>query len=128
MSVHDDNKFSLAPLGAALYAGGAGPVREAPIRHFAPDAQIRLCHPSQGVNRSEDLWARVYASLLAAMPDMERRDFIVMSGPRWGAGQSGNWIGLGGNTVGTLIAPYRQLGVDVFARMAALIGPEGAAA
>ena len=151
MSVHDDNKVSAAPLRAALCAGGAGPIRE---------ALIRLCHRFQGVDGPQDLWDRVYAPLRAAMPELERRDFIMMAGPRRGAGQSGNWIGPGGNIVGILAAPwlgipatgkpvflryheyrriedglirenwvmvdmldlYRQLAVDAFARMAALIG------
>ena len=35
---------------------------------------------------------------------MERRDFIAMAGPRWG-GERGDWVGLGGNIVGHLMAP-----------------------
>jgi predicted ester cyclase len=114
MSVHDANKNRVAPLRDALYRGGAEAVRAAISRAFAPDAAIRLGHPFQEVAGPEDLWDRVWEPLLQAMPDMERRDFIVMAGPRWGEGQSGDWVGLGGNIVGTLTAPW--LGIPATGR------------
>lgn len=114
MSVHDANKDRVAPLRDALYHGGADAARQALLRAFAPDASIRLGHPFQEVAGPEDLWDRVWEPLLQAMPDMERRDFIVMAGPRWGEGLSGDWIGLGGNIVGTLTAPW--LGIPATGR------------
>jgi predicted ester cyclase len=114
MSVHDANKDRVAPLRDALYRGGAEAVRDALFRAFAPDAAIRFGHPFQEVAGPEDLWDRVWEPLLQAMPDMERRDFIVMAGPRWGEGQSGDWVGLGGNIVGTLTAPW--LGIPATGR------------
>lgn len=106
MSVHDRNKQIVSSLRAALYEGTPEERRQAILRSFAPDAKIRLSHPFQDVAGPEDLWSRVYAPLLHAMPDMERRDWIVMAGPRWGKGHTGNWVGLGGNFVGTLTAPW----------------------
>ena len=106
MTVHDRNKALIAPLRAALYGGDADALRRAISGAFAADAEIRLGAPFQQVAGPEDLWNRVYAPLLDAMPDLERRDFIVMAGPRWGEGQAGNWVGLGGNFVGTFIAPW----------------------
>jgi hypothetical protein len=114
MSVHDANKDRVAPLRDALYRGGAEAVRDALFRAFAPDAAIRLGHPFQEVAGPEYLWDRVWEPLLQAMPDMERRDFIVMAGPRWGEGPSGDWVGLGGNIVGTLTAPW--LGIPATGR------------
>ncbi len=106
MSLHDDNKALLAPLRRALRSGDGAAVRAALIAAFAPDAQIRLGHPHGPIVGPEALWEQVYAPLMAAMPDMERTEFIMMAGPRWGAGKSGNWVGLGGNIVGTLRAPW----------------------
>ncbi len=113
-SVHDRNKGAIAPLRRALKLGGEQAVRETLMAHFAPDAAIRLGEPFQDVDGVEDLWERVWVPLLQAMPDVERRDFIVMAGPRWGEGKTGNWIGLGGNIVGTLSAPW--LGIPATGR------------
>ncbi len=106
MSIHDRNKALVAPLRSAFLQGDAAAMRQAVFDLFAPDARIRLCHPFQEVAGPADLWDRVYAPLLAAMPDLERRDFIVMAGPRWGNGPAGDWVGLGGNLIGTFSAPW----------------------
>ena len=89
------------------------------IESLARNAQVRLGHPLGTTTGPTDFWSRVYAPLLAAMPDLERRDFIVMAGPRWGDGKSGNWAGLGGNFIGTFAAPWLGIpatGKPVFMR------------
>ena len=106
VSVHDENKRLIARLRAALSSADPDSIRRALADHFAPDACIRLGHPFGEITGPDALWAKVYAPLLNALPDMERRDFIVMAGPRWGEGQSGNWVGLGGNIVGTFSAAW----------------------
>jgi len=118
-SVHDHTKASIAPFRAALRSGGAQAIRDAILACFSIDAKIRLGHPFDDVAGPFDLCDRVYAPLLRAMPDLERLDFIVMSGPWWGDGQTGNWVGLGGNWVGTLRAPWLGIpatGAPVFMR------------
>ena len=62
--------------------------------------------PFGAVNGPKDLWARVYAPLYAAIPDLERRDFIVMAGSRWNAEAEENWVGIAGNFVGILQHPW----------------------
>ncbi|TCL08795.1 SnoaL-like polyketide cyclase [Shimia isoporae] len=89
-------------------------MRAALLALFAPDAKIRMGHPFQDVAGPQDLWERVYTPLIDAIPDLERRDFIVMAGPRWGQDKSGNWVGLGGNFVGTLSASW--LGIPATGR------------
>ena len=122
MSVHDHNKTLLAPLRTALYGGDHDALRRALLDAFAPAARIRLCAPFQEIAGPGDLWDRAYRPLMTAMPDMERRDFIFMAGPRWGEennGNEGNWVGLGGNFVGTLTAPWLGIpahGKPVFMR------------
>jgi len=100
--VHDHNKTVVAPLREALQSCDADCVKKAILELFTPDAKIRLCYPYQDVTGPQELWERVYAPLFAAVPSLERRDFIVMAGPRWGEGQTGNWVGLGGNFIGSL--------------------------
>lgn len=119
MSVHDDNRTLINPLREALQTCNAQAAKRAISDSFAPDAKISLQHPFREVLGPEDLWSRVYDPLFASMPDLERRDFIVMAGPRWGEGQSGNWVGLGGNFVGTFRAPWLDIpatGKPVFMR------------
>lgn len=119
MSIHDDNKARLDPLRAALAGCDAKAVRAALMQAFAPQARIRMGHPIGGLTGPEALWDQVYAPLFAAMPDMERRDWIVMAGPRWGQGPGGDWVGLGGNIVGTFVAPWLGIpptGAPVFLR------------
>ncbi|WP_068115927.1 ester cyclase [Tropicimonas marinistellae] len=127
-SIHDANKALIAQLRAAFMACDAVRLQQAIFALFAPDAKIRLGHPFQDVAGPEDLWERVYAPLLRAMPDMERRDFIVMAGPRWGEGKSGNWVGLGGNLVGTLVQSWLGIpaaGAAVFMRYQEYLRIEG---
>ncbi len=105
-SIHDENKKLLLPLRTALRSCDAGQVRAALFEIFSPEARIQLGHPFGELVGPEELWQRVYQPLMAAMPDMERRDFIVMAGPRWGEGNTGNWVGLGGNFVGHLSSKW----------------------
>lgn len=128
MSVHDRNKTLLAPLRAALLQGDQDSIKRAIMDAFAPDARIRLCFPYQDVNGPIELCERVYAPLLAAMPDLEKRDFIFMAGPRWGEGKEGNWVGLGGNFLGTLHRPWLTIpahGKPVFMRYHEYLRIEG---
>ncbi|MEM6276842.1 MAG: ester cyclase [Pseudomonadota bacterium] len=104
-SVHDHNKALIAPLRAALRSSDAPTIRDALEETFAPDARIRLGHPLGEVTGAS-LWDQIYAPLLAAFPDLECCDFIFMAGPRWGAGKTGDWVGLGGNFLGTFAAPW----------------------
>ena len=118
-SVHDENKRLIASLRHALRSGDPTQMRRALHHCFAPDAVIRLGHPFGEMQGPDALWSRVYDPLLSAIPDMERADFIVMAGPRWGAGKHGDWVGLGGNVFGTFRAPWLGIpatGKPVFLR------------
>ena len=106
MSLHDDHKRLVTPLRAALRSADADRIRSALGELFAPDAEIRLGHPIGDLIGPEALWSEVYAPLLTALPDMERADFMVMAGPRWGEGATGDWVGLGGNIIGSFRAPW----------------------
>ncbi|MEO0991797.1 MAG: ester cyclase [Pseudomonadota bacterium] len=104
--VHEENKRLIAALRAALGSADPARIRRALADHFAPDAAIRLGHPFGEMRGPDALWSKVYGPLLNALPDLERRDFILMAGPRWGKGQSGDWVGLGGNIVGLFTTPW----------------------
>ncbi|WP_375280790.1 ester cyclase [Pseudooctadecabacter sp.] len=74
---------------------------------FAPDAQIHLCHPF-GTVAGNALWDTAFAPLLAAMPDLERRDMIVLNGTTPADHKEGGqtWVGCMGNYMGTMVAPW----------------------
>ncbi|WP_209940148.1 ester cyclase [Ruegeria sp. HKCCE4148] len=118
-TIHDQNKVLLQPLRAAFRAGDPQRMQQEILRIFAPNARIRLGYPFDEITGPQELWSRVYRPLLVAMPDLERRDFIVMAGPRWGGSAGGSWVGLGGNFVGTLHAKWLGIpatGQPVFMR------------
>ncbi|MEO0913346.1 MAG: ester cyclase [Pseudomonadota bacterium] len=117
-AVHDAHKRLIAPLRIALRSADPERIRRALVDTFAPGAEIRLGHSFGEISGPEALWSRVYAPLLEAMPDMERADFIVMAGPRWGEGRNGDWVGLGGNIFGTHRADW--LGIPASGRPAFL--------
>ena len=88
-----------------MAAFSAGPVRIALDDLLAPDAVVRLSHP-WGEMPGQDWYDRAYAPLLAAMPDLERRDLIVMAGADDDGAQ---WVGAMGHYMGTFVAPLHDI-------------------
>ncbi len=99
----DAAKARLAPLRAAMADFAETPVKRALGAAFAPDAALRLCHPIGTLTGPDALWQHAYAPLFRAMPDLERRDFILIAGQD---GDGANWIGAAGHYMGTLMAPF----------------------
>ena len=73
---------------------------------FAADALVRMCHPFGDLSGGAGLMQSCLAPLHAAMPDLERRDMIVLAG-RTAEGQ--DWIGAMGNYIGTFVAPFQGI-------------------
>ena len=78
-------------------------VRAAADALFAPDATIKLCHPFGEV---ADLIDAALTPLHQAMPDLERRDMIVVAGT---TPEGADWIGCMGNYMGTFLAPFLDI-------------------
>ena len=70
---------------------------------LSPDATVRMCHPFGDLAGPEALFTTCHAPLLDAMPDLERRDMIVVSGT---TPEGQDWIGCMGNYMGTFVAPF----------------------
>ncbi len=102
---HSAHKAALAPLRAAQADFDAAGVR-ATLDAVAPDALFRLCHPLGDLAGPEAMFDAAFAPLLAAMPDLERRDFIVMAGPD---AQGQCWVGCAGHYLGTFAAPWLDI-------------------
>ena len=69
---------------------------------FDADAAIKMCHPF-GEMKGAAFQDTCLAPLAAAMPDLERRDMIVMAGT---TPEGQDWIGTMGNYMGTFLAPW----------------------
>ena len=106
MDRHSRHKQLIAPLRAAMRDFSAMSVRKALEGLLAEDADIRLCHPIGTLRGAGDVYDAAYAPLLSAMPDLERRDWIVMAGLD---DHGCDWVGCGGHYVGTFTAPWLDI-------------------
>ncbi len=113
MDRHSEHKALIAPLRDAMRDFEAAPVRAALDAVLAPGARVRLCHPFGDLGGPAAFFDAAYAPLLAALPDLERRDWIVMAGPD---DQGHDWVGCGGHYVGTFAAPF--LGIPATGHLA----------
>ncbi len=85
----------------ASYDGAT--VRAAADTLFAPDAVVHMCHPFGDVG---DLVTDCLAPLHDAMPDLERRDMIVLAGT---TPEGTDWVGCMGNYMGTFTGPFLDI-------------------
>ncbi|WP_298559990.1 ester cyclase [uncultured Aliiroseovarius sp.] len=106
MERHSRHKQLIAPLRAAMRDFSAMSVREALEGLLAVDAEIHLCHPIGTLRGAGAVYDTAFAPLLSAMPDLERRDWIVMAGVD---DHGCDWVGCGGHYVGTFTAPWLDI-------------------
>jgi predicted ester cyclase len=78
----------------------------------AAGAEIKLCHPF-GTGTGPAHLNAALGQLLAAMPDLERRDMILLAGT---TPEGQDWIGACGNYLGTFTAPF--LGIPATGHLA----------
>jgi predicted ester cyclase len=72
---------------------------------FAPDCDIHLAFPFEYLQGPEALFEQVYQPLLLALPDLERRDLILMAGESRGE----NWVGCAGHYIGVFEQPWLDI-------------------
>ncbi|RYG92271.1 polyketide cyclase [Loktanella sp. IMCC34160] len=72
---------------------------------FAPDAVIQMCHPF-GCLKGAEVFDRLIAPLLSAMPDLERRDMITLHGT---TPEGQEWVGCMGQYFGTMLRPWLDI-------------------
>jgi predicted ester cyclase len=92
---------ALVPLQKALATAAADGVRDA-LKVMTPDAVIHMCHPIGDV-LGADAYEQMYAPLLNAMPDLERRDMITLTNT---TPEGEVWVGCMGNYMGTMLRPW----------------------
>ena len=106
MSCHAANRASLDALRAAQYDWDEAALRAALAKVAAPDALFRLAHPFGDMVGPASFHDGALAVLKAAWPDVERRDWLVMSGSD---DEGADWVGCGGHFVGTFAAPFLDI-------------------
>jgi len=89
---------------AALYDCDAKQLRRQLTELFTEDCEIHLAHPLGTMTGPDSLYDMGYAPLLEAIPDLERRDFIVV-----GDGGKQGWIGSGGYYTGVFEKPWLNI-------------------
>tara|TARA_R110002096_G_scaffold87751_3_gene201253 strand:+ start:1310 stop:2341 length:1032 start_codon:yes stop_codon:yes gene_type:complete len=95
-------KSLLAPYQAALATASPSDTGAALVALFDPQAEVKLCHPF-GTGTGPAAVMAALAPLLTAMPDLERRDMIVLAGTTPGGE---DWLGTCGNYMGTFTSAW----------------------
>ena len=103
---HAANRGRLDVLRAAQYDGDEAVMRAALDKVAAPDALFRLAHPFGDMTGPQGFYDGALATLKAAWPDVERRDWLVMAGSD---DAGADWVGCGGHFVGTFTAPFLDI-------------------
>lgn len=99
-------KALFQPVRQALYDYQPQQVQSALHALFSADAVVKLAYPFETLAGAEALYAEAYAPLAQAIPDLERRDTIIMAG----YDQSGElWLGACGYYTGTFVAPWLDI-------------------
>ncbi|MEM9602484.1 MAG: ester cyclase [Pseudomonadota bacterium] len=101
--IHTTHKARLAPLRQTLYDGDVDGVQAALRQLLTDDATVHMPHPFGDLTGPQALFDTCYRPLHEAMPDLERRDWIVMAGE---TEHGGHWVGCGGHYVGTFVLPW----------------------
>jgi len=103
--IHHHNKQLINRFRATLYNCDSAALRGQLRGMFAPDCPIHLAFPFEDLDGPEGLFERAYQPLLNAIPDLERRDLIMMAGPSNGD----NWVGCAGHYIGVLERPWLDI-------------------
>ena len=103
---HNHHKALFAPFKQAYYEGDKVALRAEMDKLFASDCLFHMCAPFGDFTGVDAFFDSVIAPLFDAMPDLERRDFIIMAGP---TEHGDDWLGCGGNFIGTFAAPFLDI-------------------
>ena len=76
----NQNKLLLKPFREALYDFDRDRLASVMKRVFDDRAEIRLAFPFENLSGPDELLERGFVALANAMPDMERRDTILIAG------------------------------------------------
>ena len=78
--IHTQNKATVAKLCAAQADFTEAGVRKALCKLILPEAKIHMPHPFGDLIGPDEFFETCFTPLFDAMPDLERRDWIIMGG------------------------------------------------
>ena len=104
--LHMDNKAALEPLRKALYDFEPSAIRSALDQVFERDAPVHLAHPFETLEGPQHWLEAALLPLAQAMPDLERRDTLVLSGRSL---IDSDWVGCAGYYTGTFVEPFLDI-------------------
>jgi len=99
-------KAFIKPYRDATENFDSGTVREILNELVSDSATLNICHPFGILIGPEAYFDSCLAPLNKAMPDLERRDMILLAGT---TPEGQDWIGAMGNYMGTFIAPFLDI-------------------
>ena len=99
------NKQLINKHRAVLYDCDASVLKNSLQELFAPKCEINMAFPFETLDGPDSLFDQVYGPLLVAIPDLERRDFILMAGQSNGE----NWVGCAGFYTGVFEHPWLDI-------------------
>ncbi len=106
MNTPSDNRLLLQPLRQALYDYDPGDVQRSLSRVFASDAHVQLAYPLEDPGGPDGLYREGYRPLHNAIPDLERRETIVIAGS---PDNNSQWVGCAGYYTGTFVKPWLDI-------------------
>lgn len=99
---HLNNKRYIQRFNQALYDYEGDQVQQIITELFAEDAVIQLAYPLETLSSREALYHEAFQPLHQAIPDLERRCYILMAGEA----AATNWVGTAGYYTGTFMQPW----------------------
>lgn len=105
MSTHQNSRALIGKLRRALYDCDPTLLKTQLDDIFAPNAAVHLAFPFEDLNGPGELFEQAYQPLLQAVPDLERRDFIVMAG----MANDAAWVGCAGHYIGVFEYPWLDI-------------------
>ena len=103
---HTLNKQALVPLRQALYNYHSDTVHAALREVFHQEARVQLAYPFEDLEGADGLYYAALEPLYKAIPDLERRDTIVIAGP---TAQGADWVGCCGYYTGSFLHPWMDI-------------------
>jgi predicted ester cyclase len=102
----EELKSLIKPLRLSMYDFSEKNVKNKLNEVIDRDAKIQLCHPFGDVLGPLEFYEKAFKPLYKSMPDLERRDYIVISGV---TEKGYGWVGCCGIYMGTFLYPMLDI-------------------
>ena len=106
IDVHSANKLRLRPLRQVLYDFEPNRASQILDDVFTPEAEIHLAFPFEDLPGAGALFENAFLPLSKSLPDLERRDTIVIAGD---TPLGANWVGCGGYYTGNFVNSWLDI-------------------